>query len=70
MPWILKRFPRNDSYALATLGEIFGDEKLAKAQRFSATELRSGVFLSQPDGTYRFEPLPRIAQISPLQTCR
>jgi enediyne biosynthesis protein E4 len=23
------------------------------------------VFLSQPDGTYRFEPLPRIAQISP-----
>jgi hypothetical protein len=25
------------------------------------------VFLSQPDGTYRFEPLPRIAQISPLQ---
>ena len=25
------------------------------------------MFLSQPDGTYRFEPLPRIAQISPLQ---
>jgi len=23
--------------------------------------------LSQPDGTYRFEPLPRIAQISVLQ---
>jgi hypothetical protein len=29
--------------------------------------LRSGVFLSQPDGTYRFEPLPRIAQIAPVQ---
>jgi hypothetical protein len=25
------------------------------------------VFLSQPDGTWRFEPLPRIAQIAPLQ---
>ena len=25
------------------------------------------MFLSQPDGTYRFEPLPRLAQISPLQ---
>ena len=36
-------------------------------QRFAATEFRSGVLLSQPDGTYRFEPLPRIAQISPLQ---
>jgi hypothetical protein len=25
------------------------------------------VFLSQPDGTYRFEPLPRVAQIAPIQ---
>jgi hypothetical protein len=40
---------------------------LAAARRFAATELRSGVFLSQADGTYRFEPLPRIAQIAPLQ---
>ncbi len=67
IPSILKRFPTFDSYARATLGEIVGEERLAKARRFAATEFRSGVFLSQPDGTYRFEPLPRIAQISPLQ---
>ncbi len=67
IPSLLKRFPSNDSYARATLGEILGEGKLAKAKRFAATELRSGVFLSQPDGTYRFEALPRIAQISPLQ---
>jgi enediyne biosynthesis protein E4 len=67
IPSILKRFPRNDYYARATLGEILGDAKLARAQRFAATELRSGVFLSQPDGTYHFEPLPHVAQISPLQ---
>ncbi|MDB6115537.1 MAG: ASPIC/UnbV domain protein, partial [Lacunisphaera sp.] len=66
-PFIMKRFPLNDNYARATLGEIFGEDKLAKAQRYAATELRSGVFLSQSDGTYRFEPLPRIAQIAPLQ---
>ena len=66
IPSILRRFPKNDSYARATLGEILGQEKMAAARRFSATELRSGVFLSQPDGTYRFEPLPRIAQIAPL----
>ena len=66
-PFIFKRFPLNDNYARATLGEIFGDDKLARAQRFAATELRSGVFLSQSDGTYRFEPLPRVAQIAPLQ---
>ena len=67
IPSVLKRFPKNNSYARATLGEILGNDKLAAAQRFAATELRSGIFLSQPDGTFRFEPLPRIAQIAPLQ---
>ncbi len=67
IPALLKRYPRNDYYARATLGEIVGEARLAAAARFAATELRSGVFLSQPDGTYRFEALPRIAQISPLQ---
>jgi hypothetical protein len=67
IPSILKLFPRNDPYARATLGEILGEDRLAAAQRLTATEFRSGVFLSQPDGTYRFEALPRIAQISPIQ---
>jgi hypothetical protein len=67
IPSVLKRYPRNNSYARATLGEILGEDRLAAARRFAATELRSGVFLSQADGTYRFEPLPRIAQIAPLQ---
>jgi len=68
IPSVLKRFTRTEPYARATLGEILGEDRLAKARRYAATELRSGVFLSQPDGTYRFEPLPRIAQISPLQS--
>jgi hypothetical protein len=67
IPSILRRYPRNNAYARATIGEILGDDKLAASQKFSATQLQSGVFLSQPDGTYRFEPLPRIAQISPFQ---
>jgi hypothetical protein len=67
IPAILKRFPKNDSYAAATLSEILGDDAVATAQRFTASELRSGVFLSQTDGTYRFEPLPRLAQIAPIQ---
>jgi len=66
-PSLLKRYPQNENYARATLGEVFGEDKLARAQRFAATEFRSGVFLSQPGGTYRFEPLPRIAQIAPMQ---
>ena len=67
VPSILRRFTRNAYYMRATLGEIVGEERLAKASRFAATELRSGVLMSQQDGTYRFEPLPRIAQISCIQ---
>ena len=67
VPAVLKRFPTYDGYSRATLQEILGPDRLAQARRYAATELRSGVFLSQPDGTYRFEPLPRIAQIAPLQ---
>jgi len=67
IPSILKRYPRNDNYARATLSEIVGQEKLARAKRLEATELQSGIFLSQPDGTYHFEPLPRIAQIATIQ---
>jgi enediyne biosynthesis protein E4 len=67
IPSLAKRFPRNDIYARSTLTEILGAQKLAAAMKFEATEFRSGVFLSQPNGTHRFEPLPRIAQIAPFQ---
>jgi enediyne biosynthesis protein E4 len=67
IPGILQRFPRNDAYAQATLPTLLGSDLLASARRFSATELRSGVFLSQPGGMYRFSALPRIAQIAPIQ---
>ncbi len=67
LPGLLQRFPRNDIFARTPLAQILGEDKLAAARKFSATELRSGVLLSQPDGTYRFTPLPHIAQIAPLQ---
>ena len=66
IPAVLRRYPKNDQYARATLGEIVGEERLAAARRRAATEFRSGVFLSQADGTYLFSPLPRLAQIAPI----
>jgi hypothetical protein len=64
---LLRRFPRTNDYAKATLSEIVGAERLAKARRFEATELRSGVYLSQPDGSHRFVALPWAAQLAPVQ---
>jgi len=65
-PSLARRFPSAESFARATLEEVFPPATLAAAGRFAATELRSGIFLSQPDGTYRFTPLPRLAQIAPV----
>ena len=67
IPSILKRFPRNDLYARADLKTVLGADALDAAKHFAATELRSGVFLSQADGRFRFDALPRLAQIAPLQ---
>ncbi len=67
IPSVLKRFPKTDLFAAASLGEILGDDKLAAATRYAATELRHGVFLSRADGRYDFGPLPRLAQIAPVQ---
>jgi hypothetical protein len=65
-PSLARRFPSYESYARASLEEVFPADVLAAAPKFSATELRSGVFLSQPDGTFRFSALPRRAQLAPI----
>jgi len=67
IPSVLKKYPRWDQYERAIVSEIVGEDKLAKAERYAATEFRSGVFLSQPNGTFHFEPLPHLAQIAPFQ---
>ncbi|HTO02848.1 MAG TPA: CRTAC1 family protein, partial [Opitutus sp.] len=61
-----RRFPTFAAFAATDLTEIIGAEALRSADRLEATELRSGVFLSQPGGTFRFDPLPRLAQIAPI----
>jgi hypothetical protein len=66
MPWIAKKMPTFKHYAAASLDDIFDGIRVSEMQRFSVTELRSGVFLSEPGGGHRFKPLPRIAQISPI----
>jgi hypothetical protein len=65
-PWIPKKFPTFESYAGATVADIFPAERLAKARRYAATELASGVYHQGADGRFEFRPLPAMAQISPI----
>ncbi|HEY9154022.1 MAG TPA: FG-GAP-like repeat-containing protein [Opitutaceae bacterium] len=64
---IAQRYRSMDAYAEASMEEVFTAKRLAASESFSADQFSSGVFLSQPDGTYRFEPFPRLAQIGPIQ---
>ncbi len=65
-PSLAARFPAAEPYARASLEEVFPPAVLGAATRYAATELRSGIFLSQADGTHRFVPFPRLAQIAPI----
>ena len=71
-PWVRSRFPTFSTFAQASLSEIFSPDKLAAATALSANELASGVFMQQPDHTFRFTPLPRAAQLAPVNAiiCR
>lgn len=66
LPSLARKFSSYDAYARATLDQVIPNDRLAAVRRLEATEFRSGVFLSRPDGAYHFEPLPRLAQISPI----
>ncbi len=62
---VARSYRRTIDYAAATLPEIFGEDVLAAATKVQTDQLASGVFLSQTDGTWRFEAFPAIAQIAP-----
>lgn len=67
LPAVLRKFPKNDDFARADMTAVFGEKTLAGAEAHTADNFASGAFVSQPDGRYRFEPFPRIAQIGPMQ---
>ena len=64
MPFIKEKFPTFHLFAKASLEEVYSAEKLQKAERYEATEFRSGLLVNE-GGRFRFEPLPQIAQVAP-----
>lgn len=64
---VLRKYPNSDNFASANIVEVFGEKSLKNADTFLADNFSSGVFLSQPNGTYQFAAFPRYAQIGPIQ---
>jgi hypothetical protein len=64
MPSLNSRFTTYKDFALATLSDVYTDDRLRNAVRFAANTLESGVFLNDGRGQFTFQPLPRLAQIA------
>ncbi|MEO6004411.1 MAG: VCBS repeat-containing protein [Opitutus sp.] len=65
-PWLPKKFPTYKAYAKAQITDLFSSDRLASVRRLAATELASGVFVQEANGTFVFHELPRAAQIAPI----
>jgi hypothetical protein len=61
-----KIFPDYASFKDASVEQMFTKEQLEASVVREVTNLSSAVFLSQPDGTYAYEPLPLKAQFAPI----
>ncbi len=65
MPFIKDKFPTFKQFALASINDVYSEEKLAKAEKFEAAEFQSGV-LWNDKGKFTFKPFERMVQIAPI----
>ncbi len=68
MPFLAEKFTSYRGFASANLVGIYTPKRLDQAERFEATEFRTGILRNDSkDGTirFRFEPLPFEAQATP-----
>ncbi len=65
MPHLQEKFSTFKDFAIASLPEIYTPQCLQTAHRFECTTLESGLLMNDGSGQFIFQPLPRLAQISP-----
>ncbi len=65
MPVLSEKFPTYHEFAMADLGDIYGEDSLQSAQKFVVNTLESVVLINDGSGNFEIRDLPRLAQISP-----
>ena len=63
-----QRFTSYDTYANATLTDVFTADELKDAKRLTANEFRTTAFMSTAGGKLTATPLPIAAQVAPVFT--
>ena len=70
MPFVREKLKTYHDFGLATLQDIYTEQNLVKSLQMKANTLESGVLINTASGEssvpkFVFQPLPRLAQISP-----
>lgn len=65
-PMILNKFETYDAFANASLGQIYGEEKLGQALHLQAKHMRSAVVMNLGGGRWELRDLPGMAQTGPI----
>jgi hypothetical protein len=63
LPFVLDRFTSFQSFAIATVEQVVGAERLARAERLEATTLAHTLFVNDGAGRFEARPLPEAAQL-------
>ena len=59
-----RKFIKYSDYADATIEDIFPEEKIKQAKKYTCEELASGILYNQGNNQFSFKPLPLPAQFS------
>ena len=70
MPFVREKVKTFHGFGISTLQEIYTEEKLDESLKLSANTLLTGILVNDSPNngslpSFRFQPLPRLAQISP-----
>jgi hypothetical protein len=66
LPFIKKKFLKFDDYAGKSIDQIFSPEQLKHASVLTVTQTQTCVFINDGKGHFTMQPLPAMAQISPV----
>jgi enediyne biosynthesis protein E4 len=67
MPFIKKKYLFAADYSKATMGQIFGEDKLKTAAKFTADYFSNAVLINDGQGNFEVRKLPWQAQLSALK---
>ena len=68
IPALAKKYPTANAFATATLADVYGTEKLDKAQLYEARTFANSYIENLGNGKFKVTPLPNMAQLSSVNS--